>query len=317
LLVEQARFEADRARRQFDRVEPENRLVARTLERAWEQQLSELARRETDLACFVTDRPQRIGSDERAWLERAGADLQAVWTAPTTSHRDRKQLLRCLVQEVVVTVDRERAIADLTIVWLGGAVTQVTSRLNRVGQHRRVAPARVLDLVRRLGPHYSNEQIASILNARHLRTGQGNTFTAHRVAPLRARLGIPNPTAGARTFDDGPEWQDTDRAAAELGVSPDTIRRWAREGFIEARQVMPAAPWRIRVTDDAKHRLVAEAPAGWVRLDEAAATLGRSKQTILHWVQSGKLRSVQVVAGKRRGLRIELSERGNGLFADA
>jgi excisionase family DNA binding protein len=56
---------------------------------------------------------------------------------------------------------------------------------------------------------------------------------------------------------------------------------------------------------------------GWVRLEEAAATLGRSKQTILHWVQSGKLRSVQVVAGKRRGLRIELSERGNELFADA
>jgi hypothetical protein len=82
LLVEQARFEADRARRQFDRVEPENRLVARTLERAWEQRLSELANTEADLARFVTDRPQPIGSDERTWLERAGADLQAIWNAP-------------------------------------------------------------------------------------------------------------------------------------------------------------------------------------------------------------------------------------------
>ena len=68
--------------------------------------------------------------------------------------------------------------ADLTIIWVGGAVTRVTSRLNRVGQHRRVAPAKVLDLVRRLGPHYNNEQIAFILNAKRLRTGQDNAFTA-------------------------------------------------------------------------------------------------------------------------------------------
>jgi DNA invertase Pin-like site-specific DNA recombinase len=317
LLVEQARFEADRARRQFDRVEPENRLVARTLERAWEQCLNELANTEADLARFVTDRPEAIGSDDRMWLERAGADLQAVWNAPTTSHRDRKQLLRCLVQEVVVTADRERAVADLTIIWVSGAVTHLTSRLNRVGQHRRVAPAKVLDLVRQLGPHYDNEQIAFILNARRLRTGQNNAFTARRVAPLRAQLGIRSPAPGDRTFEEGPEWKGVDQAAAELSVSPDTIRRWAREGFIEARQVMPAAPWRVRVTDDLKRRLVPDAPAGWVRLEEAATALGRSKQTILHWVQSGKLRSVQVVVGKRRGLRIELSERGNGLFADA
>jgi DNA invertase Pin-like site-specific DNA recombinase len=316
LLVEQARFEADRARRQFDRVEPENRLVARTLERGWEQCLSELARREADLARFVTNRPQPIGNAERAWLEQAGANLQGVWNAPTTSHRDRKLLLRCLIQEVVVTADRERAIADLTVVWVGGATTRLTSRLNRVGQHQRVAPAKVLDLMRHLGPHYTNEQIAFILNAKHLRTGQGNTFTAHRVAPLRARLGIPSPEPGSQTFEEGPEWHGVDRAAAEFGVSSDTIRRWAREGFIEARQVLPAAPWRIRVTDELKRRIVPEAPAGWVRLEEAATALGRSKQTVLHWVQSGRLRSVQVVAGKRRGLRIELSERGNGLFAD-
>jgi excisionase family DNA binding protein len=316
-LVEQARYEAERARRQFDRVEPENRLVARTLERAWEQSLSELTQREADVARFLTNRPDPLNADELAWLERAGADLQAIWNAPTTTHRDRKQLLRCLINEVVVTTDRERVAAELTIIWVGGAVTHLTSRLNRVGHHRRVAPAKVLDLVRKLGPHYSNEQIAFILNAKRLRTGQGNSFTPRRVAPLRSRLGIPSPTPGEHTFDDGPEWMDVDQAAAAVGVSLDTVRRWARDGFIEARQVMPAAPWRIRVTDELKQRIVPDAPTGWVRLEEAAARLGRSKQTILHWVQSGKLRSVQVVAGKRRGLRIELSGQENGLFADA
>jgi hypothetical protein len=231
LMVEHARFEAERARRQFDRVEPENRLVARTLERSWEEHLGEVAQREAELARFVTNRPNPLNAEERTWLERSGADLQAVWTAATTSHRDRKQLLRCLIQEVVVTADRERVIADLTIVWVGGAVTHLTSRLNRVGQHRRVAPAKALDLLGRLGPHYTDEQIAFILNAKHLRTGQGNTFTARRVAPLRARLGLPSPTPGERTFEEGPEWKEVDQAAADFGVSPDTIRRWAREGL--------------------------------------------------------------------------------------
>jgi hypothetical protein len=88
---------------------------------------------------------------------------------------------------VVVTADRERVVADLTIVWVGGSVTRLTSRLNRVGQHRRVASSTVLDLMRHLGPHYTDEQIAFMLNAKRYRTGQGNAFTARRVAPLRAR----------------------------------------------------------------------------------------------------------------------------------
>ena len=105
-------------------------------------------------------------------------------------------------------------------------------------------------------------------------------------------------------------------AAKALGVSPDTIRRWARDGSLEANQVMPQAPWRIHVTDDAIARMVPRAPDGWVGLNEAAKALGRAKQTILHWVHSGKLRSVQVRSGKRSGLRIELRSDAIGLFAE-
>ena len=115
LLVEQARFEAERAHRQYDQVEPENRLVARNLERAWEERLVTVTQREADLARFISNRPTPLSADELAWLERAGADLQAVWTAPTTSNRDRKQLLRCLIKEVIVTTDRERSLADVTL----------------------------------------------------------------------------------------------------------------------------------------------------------------------------------------------------------
>src|SRR6266851_3299555 len=316
LLVEQARFEAERAQRQFDRVEPENRLVARNLERAWEERLATVTQREADLARFISNRPSPLTADERAWLERAGADLRAVWTAPTTSNRDRKQLLRCLIKEVVVTADHERSMADLTILWVGGAATRRSVRMYRIGERQNVTSDVVLDLVRRMAPHYTDEQIAFFLNRKRLRTGAGNSFTTSRVVHLRSRLGIASIQPAEMTFEDGPEWRSVDQAAAELGVSGDTIRRWARGGFLEARQVMPQAPWRVRITDEVRERIVPEAPAGWVRLVDAAKRLGRSKQTIVHWVQSGKLRAVQVAVGKRKGLRIELSELENGLFAD-
>ena len=315
LLVEQARFEAERARRQFDLCEPENRLVARTLEREWEKHLAELAARERELTRFREGQPTPLSEEEIAWLRRAGADLKSVWGAGSTTDRERKQLLRCLIKEVVVTVDRERVMADLTVVWAGGAATRLTSKLNRTGQHYRAAPEEVLDLVRRLAPHYTNEQIALILNSKRLRTGHDNAFTAQRVARLRLRLGIPTPEVPGRFDDDDPSWIHVSSAAAELSVSPDTIRRWARDGFLEGRQLMPHAPWRVRVTDDVRRRVVADAPAGWLGLTDAAKALGRSKQTILHWVQSGRLRSVQVTSGKRKGLRIELQKEPIGLFA--
>jgi DNA invertase Pin-like site-specific DNA recombinase len=316
LLVQQAHFEAERAQSQFDRVEPENRLVARNLERAWEERLSTVAQREADLARFDANRPTPLSADERAWLERAGADLQAVWTAATTSNRDRKQLLRCLIKEIGVTADRDRSVAELTILWVGGAATRHSVRMYRSGERQNVTSEVVLDLVRRLAPHYTDERIAFFLNRKRLRTGAGNSFTISRVAHLRSRLGIAITHSAGMTFDDGPEWRSVDQAASELGVSGDTIRRWARGGFLEARQVMPQAPWRVRINDEVRQRIVPEAPVGWVRLVDAAKRLGRSKQTILHWVQSGRLRAVQVAVGKRKGLRIELGGLENGLFAE-
>ena len=85
LAVERASFEAERARRQFDAVEPENRLVGRSLERDWEQKLSVLRQAESDLAAQASRRPPVLSPDEAAWLERAGADLQAIFTAETTT----------------------------------------------------------------------------------------------------------------------------------------------------------------------------------------------------------------------------------------
>jgi helix-turn-helix protein len=156
-----------------------------------------------------------------------------------------------------------------------------------------------------------------MLNMRHLRTGHGNSFTRARVGHVRRGLGLP-PADPARLPDsEDPTWMSVSQAAKTLEVSPDTIRRWAREGSLEANQVMPQAPWQIHVTDEVMARTMPDAPDGWVGLTAAAKALGRAKQTILHWVHSGKLRSVQVRSGKRSGLRIELKRDEIGLFADA
>jgi excisionase family DNA binding protein len=316
LLVEQARYEAERAERQFSRVEPENRLVARTLERAWEERLLRLGECQDELVRFRRNRPTPLSDDDVRWLRRAGADLKAVWEAPTTTDRDRKNLLRCLVADVVVFVDREHAVAELTVRWIGGASTKLTSPLNHTGGHRNVTSEEVAALVERLAPHYTDEQIAFMLNMRHLRTGKGNSFTRSRVGYLRTSLGLPAANPASLPDADDSTWMNVSDAARVLGVSEDTIRRWAHEGSLEGKQVMPQAPWRIHVTDEVIARMVPDAPDGWVGLDAAAKALGRAKQTILHWVQSGKLRAVQVRSGKRRGLRIEIKPEEIGLFAE-
>jgi excisionase family DNA binding protein len=172
-------------------------------------------------------------------------------------------------------------------------------------------------MVRRVAPYYTDEQIAFMLNMRHLRTGRGNSFTARRVAYVRETLRLPPANPASLPDANDPRWMSVNEAAGVLGVSQDTVRRWARDGSLEANQVMPQAPWRIHVTDEVIARTVPDAPPGWVGLKEAAKALGRAKQTILHWVHSGKLRSVQVRSGKRSGLRIELKRDEIGLFADA
>lgn len=314
LMVEQAQYEAERARRQFDQVEPENRLVARNLEAAWEQRLTEVRDREAELVRFDASRPTALSEEELAWLRHAGADLKVIWSTPTTTDRDRKQLLRCLIQEVVVTRDRERGIADLNVIWVGGASTRLASKLKPAPGPRRKTSNEVLNLVRRLAPYHSDEQIAFILNREHLVTGHDNSFTRRRVRTLRLGMGIPAGPIKRLTAPDDPDWMSVKEAAAILAVSENTIQRWAREGFLEARQVTPSAPWSVRVTKEVRTRVAPTAPAGWVRVQEAAKHLGRSKQAVLQMVKSGRLRAVHVTAGRRSALRIDLADEGLGLF---
>jgi hypothetical protein len=179
------------ARRQYDAVEPENRLVARTLERALEAKLAAQQQAERDLLAARARRPVRLTDEELAWLSRAGADVRAVFAAPSTTFRERKQLLRAIISEVVVTVDTQARTAALRIIWQGGACTELDMAMAKTGGHFRTTDEDTIELVRRLATQYDDTTIALILSRQRRRTGTGLPFTKSRVYSLRVSRGIP------------------------------------------------------------------------------------------------------------------------------
>jgi DNA invertase Pin-like site-specific DNA recombinase len=319
--VERARFEADRTRRQYDSVEPENRLVARTLEAALEARLAAVRTAGNQLAAQQARRPVTLTEQEAAWITVAGADLRAVFAAPATSNVQRKQLLRAVIAEIVVTVNPagsggERT-AGLRIIWQGGASTELTVPLARTGQHTRVTSEETLDLVRRLAGHYNDTTIAQILGQQGRRTATGLTCTKTHISQLRAYHDIPGYQPAAENVTPGRDDAlvvTIARAGDELGVSTATLYRWLREGFLIGEQLTPGAPWRIRIDQQLRDRITAQAPAGWVTLAAAAKVLGIARQTVLHKVQRGELNAVQVTQGRRQGLRIQVEHGQPGLF---
>jgi excisionase family DNA binding protein len=300
LQVERAEFEAKRAQRQFDACEPEHRLVARTLEGRLEAALAELERERRKLAELETRRPEPLTAAERQALTRLIRDLPKLWTAETTTARDRKELLRTLVSEVIVTINQQPRRAEVQIVWEGGARTELTVPLVKRGTERNRTSEDTIELIRKLATHTGDQQIAAILNKQGRRTGTGLPFNQPRVASLRVKHAIPaapppDPDSGLFTVE---------QAAGELGVAQTTIYRWLRAGLLPAEQTTPHAPWRIRITDEVRSHFVPDVPKSYLPLDQAAKRLGCARQTVLHKVQRGELHAVQVTSGQRKGLRI-------------
>src|SRR5207245_5987747 len=222
LALERAEFEAERGRRQFDACEPENRLMARSLEAKLEQALGGVAREQRALAVLEHARPAPLNDQERRALTRLARDLPRLWAAKSTSDRDRKELLRTLLSEVVITVRRPENIAEVEILWEGGARSELSVRLIRRGGESMRTDETTIELIRRLAVHHPDRQIAAIVNRQSRRTGTGLPFTATRVQSARQRAGIPV----APPPDPDGETVTIEQAAAGLDVSTSTIRRW-------------------------------------------------------------------------------------------
>lgn len=312
LQVEKADYEAQRAERQFHAVEPENRLVARQLERRWNERLKELEvlRQKSEAA---RRKIPWLSEEEMARAKQLAQNLEEVGCSETTSHRDRKRLLRCLIEEVQLTTEDQQYV--VRIVWKGGALTERQVVRRPAGGATKTSED-TIELVRKLAPEFEDAQIARILNKQGRRTGFGSPFTQAKVLSLRGHHQIPKcPGKPTQDAQHGPF--TADEAAAQLGVSMSTIHRWLREGVLAGEPMTAGAPWRILLTDEVRRKLSGgDAPEGWVSLGEAARRLGLSKSLVVYWIKTGRLEAMQTAIANRRCWRINVDSATCGRQAE-
>lgn len=237
LALEQARYEADRAWRQFNGVEPENRLVAEELEGRWNEALGRVRTLEGELAQSTA--PHDATPIDRERLLQLGENLPRVWMDERADMSLKKRIVRALIEEIIVDVDKVPGHVEMIIHWKGGQHEAVRIPRNRSGQHRHVTDQETVELIRGLAEAVEDKDIARHLNRLGRKTGQGNSWTQSRVASLRYANDIPSYDPGRRKEQGLVNMQE---AAKRLGVSPMSVMRLIREGILPARQVIPYAP---------------------------------------------------------------------------
>ncbi|GAC1603925.1 MAG: hypothetical protein NVS3B2_08860 [Ramlibacter sp.] len=241
LELQQARYEATLAERRYAACDPEHRLIAAQLEKNWEATLQRVRRCEERLAAF----DQSQASIPAPNLDGLADDLAAAWNSPHVTMRTRQQLLRTLVKDIIADVDDATREVVLTIHWRGGQHSQVRMVKPRSGEHGCRTPEEALAVMRSMAGKWSDEHIAASLNRMALPTGQGKTWTAHRVASVR----MVNDIRAYRSAHKDSEWLTMSEAAAALGVTNHRIRRLIKDGVLCAEQVVPRAPYQIRASD--------------------------------------------------------------------
>jgi excisionase family DNA binding protein len=244
LALEQARYETARARRQYDAVDPDNRLVAGELERRWNERLlaAHALEDERDALAAVPD--ASLSEEDRQRLLALGSDLERAWNSAGATPATRKRIIRTLINEIVVCVSDQTL--DLVVHWHGGDHTALKVKKNRTGQHRWSAAADVVDLVRSLARQMPDKHIAAVLNRAGKSTGKGNSWTRGRVCSLRNQNTIEPYREGERA-ERGEV--TLDEAAIVLNVSASTVRRLIEDSTLPAQQLCKGAPWVIRSSD--------------------------------------------------------------------
>jgi DNA invertase Pin-like site-specific DNA recombinase len=252
LRLERGRYEADRAFRQYDATEPENRLVARTLERRWNEKLQQLT--ELEEAYQKAHQLQRLELtySQRQQILQLANDIPTLWHASCTTNQERKEILGLLVKQVAITpIDAPERSTRIQILWHTGATTELIATRPTMAEKLRT-PNEVIQLVSELAMGRTDTEIALELNHRGLVSGQGRAFTTAGIAWIRWKFGIYKPLSDPLVAKKGvsPEgYYSTSALAEKLGVGIHTIYYWRDKGIIQAFQETDRSPWWYIVTD--------------------------------------------------------------------
>ncbi len=233
-----------RARRQYDAVDPDHRLIAAELERRWNEALRMQALIEQELDALRREQPQQLSEEQRQQLLAMGEDVGLVWNHPRASVELKKRILRCVLEEIMVRVEEQRIV--MVLHWRGADHTELQFAKNRTGQHRWTNDQDLIELVRALARQIPDGLIASLLNRMGKRTAHGHTWTKARVCTLRSDHQIAVYREGERA-ERGELTRE--EAAAYVGLHVMAMRRLIARGEIVAKQFSAGTPWVIRKND--------------------------------------------------------------------
>jgi len=245
LELQAVRYATDRAYRQFDAVDPANRLVADELERRWEHSLQKVRQLEQRVKDECTRR-QQVPSPNLAVIENLAANLHNVWNHPETDVRLKKRIARTLIDEVLIDVENDAGETSLVIRWKGGIHTELRVQRRRRGQNSLHTSADIVEAVIALTRICPDKIIAGVLNRNGLRTGKGNRWTQERVTSLRSKRKIERYSAERQKLEG---WMNLSQAAAYTGVSGKTLCRAVERGEIKACHPLPDGPWIFKRED--------------------------------------------------------------------
>ena len=244
LALEHARYEVTRAWRQYDVVDPENRLVAAELERRWNQALTTAAQLESECVTLQQGRQRPLTDTQKRDLLSFARDLPGLWEDPEGLSEHKKRLLRIALKEIIATCDGETI--RLVLHWQGGDHTQVEFQKILTGRHRFVTDDDLVEIVRILARIEPDVRIASILNRNQRRTAHGQIWTAKRICSLRNNHEISVYCEGERQARGE---MSVSESAVVFGVTPTTVLRLIRLKQLSATQACVGAPWILRSAD--------------------------------------------------------------------
>ncbi|MDK4716826.1 recombinase family protein [Rhizobium sp. CNPSo 4039] len=241
LELQQARYDASLAERRYAACDPDNRLIAATLEKNWEATLRRVQECEARLSATKATNADKTVPDFAGLAD----DLQAAWASPQVTMRTRQQLLRSMVNEITANIDDVAHEIVLTIHWKGGQHSQVRLHKPSSGEHECRTSDDAIAVITSMATRWSDEDIAATLNRMRMPTAQGKTWTAKRVSSIRRVRDIH----AYRSAEKDGTWLTLREAAQHCGVTSHRIRRLIEAKILPAEQVVPGAPYQILAAD--------------------------------------------------------------------